>query len=418
MTTSIFTNKFSLTEYVAQDIRNLTKERVCFDIVDDISYFLESEVTSRVFGLSLSFFATLDTLFYIEQTLEKTTLSLLHNLYIIDLNNPPTDDDIFDDIKHIGTFAIAILVGSVVGVIFPRALDINVSDTTAAPTDPDKPIYETLGISKEDYESALKAQRNFDLLNTPEDFDIENNAYTPDESLPKTWEETSEDVRNLWAKAIDKNQFTSSWKEAAIENKKVFVHVLDLDNSDEGLAAKAKLVNVIYKKISSYGAPDNASNVQSWPKQSEEAYYHATQIEGLEGILKSGQVEVRHQKQFKGAFVSTCPELMYGRYVLVFRRNIERLSHLHHRSKAESVWAGFKGAIPVNKFTLAKVIVNRSNLYYAQGEEEEKAKLKKKIKNWFGSEIPIEIYKANKHAHHALDHVYPREWDEAIPPQY
>lgn len=63
---------------------------------------------------------------------------------------------------------------------------------------------------------------------------------------------------------------------------------------------------------------------------------------------------------YRGAFVSTKPELDFGDYILAFNRNIERRSGLIHGflASADTYWAGFKENIPVNKKTVQAIWVN------------------------------------------------------------
>ena len=84
-------------------------------------------------------------------------------------------------------------------------------------------------------------------------------------------------------------------------------------------------------------------------------YYHATNKDGFINILKSGEIQVRHQKMYKGAFVSTKPE-KFGPYVFVFGRDIERRTGfaLNNANRKENgfaydmaYWAGFADRLPV-----------------------------------------------------------------------
>jgi hypothetical protein len=144
-------------------------------------------------------------------------------------------------------------------------------------------------------------------------------------------------------------------------------------------------------------------------------FFHATPTEhNLESILKSKNIEVRHEKAFKGAFVSTEPEYGFGKYVFVFNRSIERLSTLEHGFKlgAEKYWAGFSRNIPINERTLSCIILddtrdaltveNRTNSIFSRicccGSNKsepsakdlaEKAALEHRIEAWTGRKITV-----------------------------
>jgi len=117
-------------------------------------------------------------------------------------------------------------------------------------------------------------------------------------------------------------------------------------------STQSLLTDTIYKKV--YRGEKNPK----WPSQDQSVFYHATSLKGLEGILRSGRVEVRHEKEFRGAFVSTRPEWDFGSYVIVFKRNIERLSPLNHGIRQDDCyWAGFSKDIPASHLTIDHILV-------------------------------------------------------------
>ena len=88
------------------------------------------------------------------------------------------------------------------------------------------------------------------------------------------------------------------------------------------------------------------------------AYFHATDLLSAEKILQSGKVLVMQQKMFRGAFVSTRPEMMYGPTVLIFNRQIEQAAPLlRNDCKKQFCWMGFGRDIPVNQNTLEGIAV-------------------------------------------------------------
>jgi hypothetical protein len=137
-------------------------------------------------------------------------------------------------------------------------------------------------------------------------------------------------------------------------------------------------------------------------------FFHATPERSLKSILKTKRVEVRHEKSFKGAFVSTKPEINFGRCVLAFRRNIERVSPLEHGFVIDknTYWAGFSRDIPVEESTLAYIaLVNPA--------EGECSKLEALCKEWSGRSISVVPFQeANNYCKsiRALGLGIPKEW--------
>ncbi len=86
-------------------------------------------------------------------------------------------------------------------------------------------------------------------------------------------------------------------------------------------------------------------------------YYHATEKEGLEGIISSRKIEVRAQQVQKGAFVSSVPEVVsYGDYVIVFGSDLETMPGKVNRLD-NRIWKGVEESIPVTQNSIAYVIV-------------------------------------------------------------
>ncbi len=436
MTTTFLTNKSSLTEhFVISNIQTL-KQRQTTD--NDLGYFLKSEVITRIVAVSTSIFALVDTIYYTFKTITSCTTLILYNLNVISLAAPPTSDEIEEEAGLAATFALTTLIGSIVLTIYPSACcpsnsatdDSTATDDSAAVAD-DEFDYIAFGMTKEEYQYAVQIQKTFDQAlhtfvstNTPVDFDVDATATAF--NLPKTWEESAAQVQELWSKATDKTAFETKWKASTLTEKREFVHILDADKSAEGVAAKAKLVDTIYRhgKDTSYGY--YKTPITSWPEQNAAAFYHATKIGGLEGILKNGKVEVRHQGMFKGAFVSTQPELSYGNYVLVFRRNIEHMSELQHKSFSWAYWAGFKKDIPVNEYTLEKILVRESSFssydpspgffssFFGSSTSNVSSldKLKASVKKWAGRDIKVEKYNYQDFSN--INHIIPKSWDKPL----
>jgi len=224
---------------------------------------------------------------------------------------------------------------------------------------------------------------------------VEEAFHTLESKLRSKWFATPEAVQTLWEKAANHEAFASTWKGSSRVERRAFVELLGPDTSVRALNAKDTLVSAVYKNRSGVPHP--------WPKQDDTpVFYHATDWDGLKGILRSGKLEVRHEGKHPGAFVSTYPELRYGPLVLVFRRNIERraeLAALIGNSKA--VWAGFNRDIPINPSTLLKVLV-------VEQEEGDLEYFRRKCRKWSGRDIDVEAYAGRPAgAYHTL---VPTEW--------
>ena len=112
-------------------------------------------------------------------------------------------------------------------------------------------------------------------------------------------------------------------------------------------------------------------------------WYHATNY--YNEIIDSGKVEVRHEKAFKGAWVSTQPELCFGDSVLAFNHRVNRLDE----DKKQFVvfmncefgwWRGIQVDIPLVYQT--KKISNLSCVALRKGTmKTEKLAIIQKLKN-------------------------------------
>lgn len=79
-------------------------------------------------------------------------------------------------------------------------------------------------------------------------------------------------------------------------------------------------------------------------------WYHATSQEGIKGIIRSGKIEVRHEKAFRGAWVSTQRE-GFGPYVLSLSSKITQLdpSVFIGYEYDNRRWRGIQQAIPLKR---------------------------------------------------------------------
>ena len=95
-------------------------------------------------------------------------------------------------------------------------------------------------------------------------------------------------------------------------------------------------------------------------------YFHVTDKTGLRKILETGKVERRGHYEIGGAFISTYPELNWGRYVVAFNRKIEWLSLAINGEGSHTPipywWTGLSKDIPVTAETLEFIgIANPTN---------------------------------------------------------
>jgi hypothetical protein len=156
-----------------------------------------------------------------------------------------------------------------------------------------------------------------------------------------------------------------------------FVSTHSLDCVEDGAAATAKVEWLTQNEINLKGfGISNPSNTKT-----QGYYYHPTTKAGLEKILNTGVVEVQYEKDSRAAWVLTQPDVNLGKYFLVFRRNIERLSPLEigYQTEPNAYSAGFSQNIPVTNHTLAYILTNNGD----------QAELAGQCKTWFGKAIHV-----------------------------
>lgn len=312
-----------------------------------IGHILQSEVAARIISIATSFFAAIDFFTHLGTGIVKGAHLGLRNLNIRCLSPAPTGKEIACHFKLSSKFLGITVIGSIAATVWPGVLKyFQVSPFSPGGTSSD-------------------------------------------------WKSTSETVQALWNQTADKGAFESLWKKASINDRRTFVHHLNGDTSDQGEYAKSALIDTVYRRISCLSSQSN-----QWPSQKDtQVFYHATSWQGLEGILRSGKIEVRQDGVWRGAFVSTKPETEFGKYILVFNRNIERLSSLSRGfSAGDRYWAGFSQDIPVNEMTLSSILVLT--------DYGEVSKLAECCKTWTGREIEITRLTAPISGDKAI----PKEW--------
>ena len=117
----------------------------------------------------------------------------------------------------------------------------------------------------------------------------------------------------------------------------------------------------------------------------DEFFFHATSLPALESIfLDRKELKSATKKCIGEPSVSTKPEKGFGRFILVFRENIARLSPLEHGFPRDesTYWAGFSHDIPVSIETLAFIAVVDEQLNECQQTAQD-------VQNWTGRDIPV-----------------------------
>lgn len=297
-----------------------------------VRHMVESEVVSRVVALATSLFAGIDAGIHLGAFLFKGVHWALRRWVGEGLSPSPSPEQVLHHGKQAAWWLGVASVGSVAAAVWPGVLRYFAE---GAPR---------LGPSR-----------------------------------ARDWREASERVQALWDRTADRKAFEQLWMGSSLNDRETYVRLLDADVSPKGTEARRGLVHLLYRKV--------RGSSESWPQQHDQSVFcHATSLEGLEGILKGEKIEVRHEKLYRGAFVSTKPETDFGKYVLVFNRSIERLSHLTHGfSVGDAYWAGFSRDIPVNQETLNCILLH-------EGSFREANRLERQCAAWGGRPVEVKTF--------------------------
>jgi len=212
-----------------------------------------------------------------------------------------------------------------------------------------------------------------------------------------------EKIRNLVNDVVSEKeqspfkQLKDFWKTSNLSGKRWFVEAFNQDGKQIKKVRK-ELADIVYRPIVATSL--SKKNIK-WLNEKEIGnkvegvfdkidslskgfFFHATSEKALESILKTKRVEVRHEKLYRGAFVSTRPELSFGKCVLAFKRNIERLSTLEHgfTINQNTYWAGFSQDIPVSESTLAYIMLDSQSI-------DQKTALEALCEKWTGRKIEV-----------------------------
>lgn len=343
-------------------------------IKEKIGHFFKAEVAARIAALSLLIFATLDALVHLLTGIYKGCCLLLSNCTKI---KPLWNKfEVRDHFRLSGFFLKTAIVGTIAGAAWPKIFK----------------------------QSCLALPMPFvkDDIN-PKD-------------IPERIAELSQTI--IRQKQPDFKSLKDFWDRSNLSTRHWFVQTFN-QNEEKFKAVREALADTVYRPIN----PILNQNV-SWLNNSElnkkvgsneqdkAFFFHATPTkQGLKGILKTKRVEVRHEKLFRGAFVSTAMERSFGRYILGFKRNIERLSSLSHGFPHErAYWAGFSRDIPVNEATTAYIILDSYS-------EFERKILEDKCKKWTQRDIKVLLIRDAEKIYWTAQNMnlnlgIPKEWGE------
>jgi len=194
------------------------------------------------------------------------------------------------------------------------------------------------------------------------------------------------------------------------------IDCLEKDATEAGAAMRKELASDYFTSFQSLPL--------HWPSQAELAakskyapafYYHVTNLQNLETILKTGEV-LALQALYFGAFVGVGKwHFKYGDYALAFNKSIERLSPLS--TNQISFEAGFLKNIPVNPETLNHIVLldgawgGRPN---TTPPELFRTEIQAECKKWSGKEIPV-LFASEAMAHieerSSMKPSLPKEWN-------
>lgn len=353
---------------------------------------IQAQVIARVVALFASIFAAVDCFVHLLTGASKAAYLQLTQCKCLKFL-PPSDTSkatIREHFRQAGRFALITLVGSIAGSVWPGAFRPMRYSGPAQLI-----VTEKHGDKKE--KGAL-------FLNLPNDLV----ALVHKVQDLGSFKSIAKQALNVADTSVQKilQELEAYWKKSNLQNKHLFVQVFGYD-FENYQRVREECAKIVYRHAKS----DNPAPVKwlsakevdsecrnifsraiSADQFSQGYFFHATPTEkGLESILKSRKIEVRHEKAFRGAFVSTKPETIFGKFVLALKRPIERLSKLEHGFKADetSYWAGFSRDIPVNEDTLAYIILNDDEKEKAAASEQERKALETQCQEWTKRKIDV-----------------------------
>ena len=329
----------------------------------DVWQVLQSEVIARVVAIFTSIFAAIDAVVHLSISLGKGIGLLARAITCQSISN-----------YHLSTagahcqrtawFTALTLVGSIVGVIWPGLFQ---KGCYTPPAPSDDPTDAPPGIQE---------------------------LVAADSSDPTRLDTTDLNQPPLV-------EFKEKWQRGSLEEKHWLVQIFSRDDVKGAQQIRQQFASLVYRpifqieearvkwlsKAEIYHSPIIRTTRYLWDNNqifTQSFFYHATSELALESILKTEKVEVRHEKVFRGAFVSTTPETGFGRCILAFNRVIERLSPLEHgfQVSGNTYWAGFSRGIPVTDSTLAYIMLDSP-------DRQECLQLQDRCQQWTGRSIRV-----------------------------
>ena len=171
------------------------------------------------------------------------------------------------------------------------------------------------------------------------------------------------------SREINIDEIIQDWPTASLREKSDISEQIHFEtNNESSSVTRNTLVNTVYQSVDPLDHP--VWEKQESPVRSnlrDAVYFHATSEDAFFSIIEQKALKVMHKGAYPGAFVSTGePQINYGDFILCFRRNIERLSPLKTGFKADpsTYYAGFSKPIPVSTKTLACAIIYSSDHIY------------------------------------------------------
>lgn len=347
---------FSLTEHVIIDPVLHKRAALLNDpespprIGNRIWHFVEAEIIARVSAVFISVFAAADACTHLSTGLYKGGYLLLGKCCKI---RPAlwNKSEVYEHFQRAAFFAGITLVGSVVGAIWPGIFKYFLQSPSSLY---DGDINNELPGAIRDLTLAVQTMQEQDSLHLLETF----------------------------------------WRDSNLSSKHWFVQGFNQGREKFDTVRKA-LSDIVYRPIVDKSQDPYFKQKVKWMNEREVEcvrdktfdkgfFFHATSEKALESILKARKLEVRHEKAYRGAFVSTRPELSFGPCVLAFKRNIERLSSLGHgfTLNQKTYWAGFSRDIPVSESTLAYIILNSQSVVERQALEQH-------CEEWTGRKVNV-----------------------------
>ena len=337
-----------------------------------VGSFLESEIVSRIVALALSIFAIIDTMAHLLAAGYKE-ISL--SVRLARQLPPPAWDqaEVETHLKKSLWHLKVAIVGSVGGFILPDVVSHFAYVAPPAPAPAPVPLVPPPGIQG----SPLDVQTREIRDGTIQAPFAEVAAIWPHRPLAerKWFVDTFNQANDPIAQLVRQHLTPTIYRPTSLSNSLGRHNVSWLPQEEVN-----QRVNAVWNRHAAHNAA---------------FFFHATSRDNLEAILRSQQVEVRHQANYRGAFVSTLPETDFGTCILGFKKNIEQLSpitrHIPHTAHFRTFrpnntnghWIGFSEAIPVTDQTLAYIMID--------GTEQQRQALAAQCPRWAGR--PIEVFR-------------------------